>query len=433
MRQLVRTALILTALLSGGCATQPKAPVVPPPVPKPAPKPKPPSPPAPKPAPAVVCPPPTPETPPPTPAVTPNLSPADWSSLPGWQNDDLLQAWPAWLESCAALKNKPEWQAVCATSDALKPADSATVRTFFENNFALYQSRQADGSEDGLVTGYYEPLLHGSLAPSAKYPIPLYRPPANLLTIDLSSVYPQLKNMRLRGRLQGNKVVPYLDRADIDDGSNPLKGDELVWVDNPVEAFFLQIQGSGRIELPDGSMMRVGYADQNGYPYRSIGRVLAQRGELPLAQTSMQNIKKWGQRHPDKLPELLAQNPSYVFFRELPSDSSGPLGALGVPITGERSIAVDARAIPLGAPVWLDTTIPSSDEPLDRLVMAQDTGGAIRGNVRADFFWGFGNEAGNIAGRMKQTGRMWVLLPKDMTVSGELPGPSASKAKVVKK
>ena len=432
MRLLIRTALILVALISGGCATQPTAPVAPP-VAKPTPKPAPPSPPQPKPAPAVICPPPTPETPPPPPPVTPNLSPADWSSLPGWQDDNLLDAWPAWLESCAKLKTKPEWQAVCAASETLKPGDATTVRTFFESRFALYQSRQADGSENGLITGYYEPLLHGSLTPSAKYSIPLYGPPADLLAIDLSSVYPELKHMRLRGRLQGNKVVPYLARADIDDGSTPLKGNELVWVDNPVEAFFLQIQGSGRIQLPDGSMIRVGYADQNGYPYRSIGRVLAERGELPLAQTSMQNIKQWGKNHPDKLPELLAQNPSYVFFRTLPNNGSGPMGALGVPITGGRSIAVDARAIPLGAPVWLDTTVPSSDQPLDRLMMAQDTGGAIRGNVRADFFWGFGNEAGAIAGRMKQTGRMWVLLPKDMPVPAELPGPSAAKAKMVNK
>ena len=428
MRYLVRTALILAALISGGCATQPRAPVTPP-----APKPVPQTAPQPKPAPPVVCPPPAPVTPPPAPPVTPNLSPADWSSLPGWQDDNLLEAWPAWLESCAKLQTRPEWQTVCAASAVLNPTDAATVRTFFESQFALYQSRQADGSGDGLITGYYEPLLHGSLTPSAKYAIPLYGPPADLLTIDLGTVYPQLKHMRLRGRLQGNKVVPYLDRADIDDGSNPLKGNELVWVDNPVEAFFLQIQGSGRIQLPDGSMIRVGYADQNGYPYRSIGRVLAERGDLPLAQTSMQNIKAWGERNPDKLPELLAQNPSYVFFRELPNNGSGPLGALGVPITGGRSIAVDARAIPLGAPVWLDTTMPSSDQPLDRLVMAQDTGGAIRGNVRADFFWGFGNEAGAIAGRMKQSGRMWVLLPKDMPVPSELPGPLAAKAKTVNK
>ncbi|BBP03120.1 membrane protein [Sulfuriferula plumbiphila] len=363
----------------------------------------------------------------------PNLSPADWSSLPGWQDDNLLWAWPAWLQSCTVLKTRPEWQAVCAASEALKPVDAETVRAFFESRFALYQSRQPDGSEDGLITGYYEPLLHGSLTPSAKYSVPLYSPPADLLTIDLGSVYPELKNMRLRGRVQGNKVVPYLARADIDNGTHPLKGSELVWVDNPVEAFFLQIQGSGRIQLPDGSMMRVVYADQNGYPYRAIGRVLAERGELPLAQTSMQNIKAWGERNPDKLPELLAQNPSYVFFRELPNNGNGPMGALGVPITGGRSIAVDARAIPLGAPVWLATTLPASDQPLDRLVLAQDTGGAIRGNVRADFFWGFGNEAGKKAGMMKQTGRMWVLLPKDMPVPAELPGPSAAKAKMVSK
>jgi Membrane-bound lytic murein transglycosylase len=172
------------------------------------------------------------------------------------------------------------------------------------------------------------------------------------------------------------------------------------------------------VQLPDGSMMRVGYADQNGYPYRSIGRVLAERGELALNQTSMQNIKAWGSQHPDKLPELLEQNPSFVFFKELPNSDGGPLGALGVPITAGRSIAVDARAIPLGAPVWLATTEPSSNAPMNRLVLAQDTGGAIRGNVRADFFWGFGDAAGKQAGMMKQNGQMWVLLPKTMAVPG---------------
>lgn len=427
MRQHARTALLLAALFTAGCATQP-APTTVPAKPKPsaattrAPA---------KPAPCTPCAPAEPEKPP---VVTPNLSAADWPSLPGWQEDDLLAAWPAWLQSCSALKTRPEWQAACATAETLNPADAQAVRGYFESGFTLYQSRQADGGEQGLITGYYEPLLRGSRTPSAQYAVPLYRVPTDLLTVDLSSVYPDLKNMRLRGRVEGNKVVPYLARAEIDNGANPLQGSELVWVDNPVEAFFLQIQGSGRVALADGGMMRVGYADQNGYPYRSIGRVLAERGELPLAQTSMQNIKAWGSKNPHKLPELLAQNPSYVFFRELPDNGgNGPLGALGVPITGERSIAVDARAIPLGAPVWLATTIPFSDQPLNRLVMAQDTGGAIRGNVRADYFWGFGDEAGKKAGMMKQQGRMWVMLPKEMPLPTELPMPLAARAKAVKK
>lgn len=403
MTHLFRANFITLVLLLAGCASVPVPAPVPPKATVPAP---------------VLCPP-VPVTPPatvtpPVVTVTPNLQLADWSALPGWQDDDLLAAWDSWLQSCEALKSNPDWQAVCAAAVNLKPASNEAVRTFFQDWFNVYQSVQADGTTTGLMTGYYEPLLHGSTQPSAAYPIPLYAVPSDLLTVDLSSVYPELKHMRLRGRLEGNKVIPYLNRAEIDGVKKPLTGNELVWVDNPVEAFFLQIQGSGRVQLPDGSMIRVGYADQNGYPYRSIGRVLADRGELRLEQTSMQAIKAWGRKNPDKLPELLAQNPSYVFFKELPNSSGGPLGALGVPISGGRSIAVDARAIPLGAPIWLATTEPATNTAMNRLVLAQDTGGAIRGNVRADFFWGFGDAAGKQAGRMKQSGQMWVLLPKTM-------------------
>ncbi|MHB1676145.1 MAG: murein transglycosylase A [Sulfuriferula sp.] len=364
----------------------------------------------------VLCP--APPSPAPVPAitVTPNLRAADWSALPGWQDDQLLSAWDSWLQSCAVLKSQPDWQAVCAAAANLLPASDAAVRAFFQSWFSVYQSLQADGSTQGLVTGYYEPLLQGSRTPSPAYPVPLYAVPGDLLTVDLSAVYPELKHMRLRGRLSGNKVIPYLSRAEIDSAQRPLAGDELVWVDNAVEAFFLQIQGSGKIHLTDGTMMQVGYANQNGYPYRAIGRVLVERGELKLEQASMQNIKAWGRRNPQKLPELLSQNPSYVFFKELP-DTAGPIGALGVPLTGGRSIAVDSRALPLGAPVWLATMEPESNTPLNRLVLAQDTGGAIHGNVRADFYFGFGNTAGKQAGKMKQQGQMWVLLPKTMTVA----------------
>lgn len=373
-------------------------------------------------APPVLCPPPS--APPPTPVarppVTENLRPADWSALPGWQDDQLSSAWNAWLQSCNALKAKPDWQAVCAAAASLQPGDNDTVRTYFQTWFNVYQSLQTDGTTQGLVTGYYEPLLHGSRTPSPDYPVPLYRTPPDLLNIDLSSVYPELKHMRLRGRLQGNTVVPYLARTEIDDNQRPLAGNELVWVDDPVEAFFLQIQGSGRIQLNDGTRMQIGYANQNGYPYRAIGHILVQRGELKLEQASMQNIKAWGRTHLQQLPELLSQNPSYVFFKELP-DSSGPLGALGLPLTDGRSVAVDSRAVPLGAPVWLATTQPKSDKSMNLLVMAQDTGGAIHGNVRADFYFGFGDAAGKLAGKMKQQGQMWVLLPKTMAVTTPKP------------
>ena len=269
------------------------------------------------------------------------------------------------------------------------------------------------------MTGYYEPLLRGSRTPTAKFAQPVLGVPPDLLTIDLGDVLPELKNMRLRGRLVGNRVVPYYSRAEITERklSNVYPDKVLLWVDDPVELFFLQIQGSGRVKLPDGSMVRLGYADQNGHPYKAIGRVLAERGDLPIEQASMQGIQAWARANPSRLAELLNTNPSYVFFREMPrpaNTTDGPQGALGVPLTPGRSIAVDPRNVPLGAPVYLATTQPLSTKPLNRLVMAQDTGGAIRGAVRADFFWGFGADAGAQAGRMKQQGQMWVLLPTEM-------------------
>jgi membrane-bound lytic murein transglycosylase A len=269
-----------------------------------------------------------------------------------------------------------------------------------------------DGSDSGTITGYYEPLLKGSRTRSSTYRFPIYAVPDDLLTVDLGEVYPEVKNLRLRGRLDGKRVVPYFPRADIEGGRGGAAGKELLWVDDAVDLFFLQVQGSGRVALDTGETVRVGYADQNGYPYRSIGRVLVDRGELTLDQASMQGIKAWAARNPERLAELLNQNASYVFFKESPVTSDGPAGSLGVPLTAGRSLAVDTRAVPLGAPVFLATTFPNSTQPLNRLMVAQDTGGAIRGAVRADFYWGFGEEASTQAGRMRQNGRMWALLPR---------------------
>jgi membrane-bound lytic murein transglycosylase A len=335
-----------------------------------------------------------------------------WEMLPDWQTIDLQPTWAAFWQSCNALKNKPGWQTVCARASELTQADNTALHTFFEEGFTPYQVFNPDGSSQGLITGYYEPKLYGSRVKTARFRYPLYAAPDDLLVIDLSEVYPQLKDLRLRGRLQGNRVVPYYNRSEIDNGKAPLRGRELFWVDNAVDLFLLQIQGSGRIELPDGSLMKVGYAEQNGHPYNSIGKKLVQMGVFTIEESSMQNIKLWAEKHPDKLLILLEQNPSYVFFRELPPELSAPLGALGVPLTNEYSMAVDARTIPLGAPVFLSTTYPNTTVPLNRLMLAQDTGGAIKGAVRGDFFWGFGEQAGAQAGRMKQTGQMWVLFPK---------------------
>lgn len=349
---------------------------------------------------------------PPKPVAKP-LQAARWADLPGWAEDDHAAAWSAFRTSCKGLKGSrgAPWQSVCEAAGKLGQADAASARRFFEQHLSPYKVVQPDGSETGMVTGYYEPLLKGDRKRSAAAPYPILPPPEDLLTIDLGELYPQLKGMRLRGRLQGNKVVPYWSRAELTSREERLGAKALAWVEDAVELFFLQIQGSGRVQLPDGSLIRVGYADQNGHPYQAIGKVLLERGELKAGEASMQGIQAWARANPDKLQEILNANPSYVFFRTLPSNNDGPIGALGVPLTPERSIAIDPRTIPLGAPVFLATTRPLSDTPLNRLMLAQDTGGAIKGAVRADFFWGFGPAAGAQAGRMKQDGRMWVLLP----------------------
>ena len=334
-----------------------------------------------------------------------------WRDLPGWFDDDHAATWAALLRGCAVLQKFDAWQGVCTAAQRAPEPGREAARGFFETNFTPYQMLNIDGSAGGLITGYYEPLLKGSRQPSSRYRYPLYSVPDDLLVIDLSAVHPELKPLRLRGRLEGRRVVPYYNRAGIERGDAAVQGKEIAWVDDPIELFFLQIQGSGRIRMEDGSTMHVGYAEQNGFPYRSIGRWLVDNGELPLEQASMEGIKAWARRNPHRLPELLNHNERYIFFRELPDNLPGPIGALGVPLTAQRSIAIDPGFVPLGAPVYLATTWPYSARPLNRLMLAQDTGSAIRGPVRADFFWGFGAEAANYAGRMKQPLRMWVLLP----------------------
>lgn len=392
----------LVLLLVAGCSTLSPGPIVPaepttPPAPvTPAP--------APSPAPA-----PVPETPPP-PAV-PQLVPVPFTDLPGWADDDVTAAFLAFLQGCPNIKSQP-LASLCARALPLGTATAAAQREFIEAEFQPHQVVAADGKVEGLITGYYEPLLRGSRKADARYRFPVYGPPEDLILVELAELYPELKGMRLRGRLVGRKVVPYWSRADIDNDSAPLKGRELLWVDDAVELFFLQIQGSGRVRLENGDVVRIGYADQNGHPYKSIGRLLVERGELTLDKASMQGIRTWGRDNPQKLPALLAENPSYVFFRELPSGNGGPIGALGVPLTTGRSLAVDPRVVPLGMPVYIATTWPNSDLPLNRLMAAQDTGGAIKGAVRADFFWGFGDEAADLAGRMRQPLKLWVLMPR---------------------
>ena len=353
----------------------------------------------------------TPDTKIPTPPSAP-LVPVSFGEIEGWLEDEHSKVLGAFEKSCISLRWEPHWSEICSDVKDLDGRPETEVRAFFEERFTPYELRDPDGDTVGLATGYYVPDLKGSRQQSWEYPYPLYRRPDDLLVIDLSDAYPELGKYRLRGRLEGDRVIPYWDREAIDGELNPLEGNELFWVADPVELFFLHIQGSGRIIFEDGSRSMVNYAGQNGHPYRSISNWLIKKDIMTRDEMSMENIKTWARDNPSQVDELLNNNPSYIFFSPAPGDPETPPGALGVPLTPERSVAVDRRYTPLGAPVFISTTWPNTDQPLNRLMMAQDTGGAIKGPVRADFFWGMGDEAGNQAGKMKQALRMWVLLPK---------------------
>ena len=355
---------------------------------------------------------------------------ANWSELPGWSDDDLKNVWTTFLRNCQGLMRPTStnlagptratpraWQPVCAaaTDRARAPAanDPQAVRRFLQTWLSPWRLQGPDGKPaSNIVTGYYEPLVLGSRTRTGAYQWPLYTVPADLLTIDLGRVYPELAGKRVRGTLEGKRVVPYESRAAIEtSGRRP---PAIVYVNDPVDNFFLQVQGSGRVQLPDGKTIRVAYADHNGHPYVSIGKWLADKGEMPIAQTSMQNIRAWAKRNPNRTQEMLNANPATVFFAEeaITDPEIGPKGAYGIPLMAQRSIAVDTNFVPLGTPVFLSTTMPASNTALNRLVFAQDTGTAIRGAARTDFYWGFGAAAGELAGRMKQNGQMWVLWPK---------------------
>jgi len=336
-----------------------------------------------------------------------------WSQLPGWTEDRHAEAWPALLAGCQRLQKRPDWTTICEDAALFPDPDDETARAFFETRFEARPLTNGNGEPDGLITGYYEPLLRGSRTRTRQYRYPIYRPPDDLLIVDLGELYPELAGKRLRGRLVGRRVVPYFSREQINNGRSPIKGNELLWVDDPVGLFFLQIQGSGRVRLPGGRIVFVGYADQNGHPYQSIGRRLIEMGALKREDVSLDSIRAWLASNPDQATELLNSNPSYVFFTIRDNGQAGPLGSLNVPLTPERSVAIDPSYIPLGLPLWVDTRRPDGSEaPYRRLMFAQDTGGAIKGVVRADLFFGFGPEAEQLAGNMKAPGRLFVLTPR---------------------
>jgi membrane-bound lytic murein transglycosylase A len=320
-----------------------------------------------------------------------------WQDLPGWQEDDLTQVWPAWLKSCDALRKRNSdinWRQVCSQANGVSGKDSQVIRQYFETNFQVYEVRNSTtGNDSGLITGYYEPVMNGSQTRIPNYTVPLYGLP---------------------NAWKVSKPNPAPTRAELM-GSGVLKGSELAWVQDPVAAAFMQIQGSGKIRLEDGRVLRLGYAGTNDQPFKSFAQWLLDRKEITRGDASMQGISAWAKRNPGRIEEMLNANPRFVFFKELPSNVSadlGPNGALGVPLTAERSIAIDLKAMPLGAPVFLSTSKPLTTQTLQKLVIAQDTGKAIVGGVRADYYWGSGDSAGELAGRMKQDGKMWLLLPR---------------------
>jgi membrane-bound lytic murein transglycosylase A len=345
---------------------------------------------------------------------------AAWQDLPGWSTDDLGAAWPALLASCRSPRMAPAWAAFCGAAQAIPAADVAAQRALIESRLrpwritTVSQDGRHERSDQGIVTGYYEPVVNGSRTRGGVYQTPLYRVPDDLVTVELGDLYPELKGERVRGRLQGRRVTPYPDRAGLADGKL-LAGKEIVWLDSAADAFFLQIQGSGRVRLPDGSMLRLSFADVNGQPYRSIGRYLIDKGEMTLEQVAMPSLKQWLAEHPERQAEVFNANPSVVFFKDevLGDPAIGPRGALNIPLTAGRSMAIDPRQLPLGAPFYLATTHPLTHQPLARLMLGQDTGGAIRGALRADFFWGLGTEAGEAAGAMREQGSFWLLWPAD--------------------
>ncbi|WP_417320820.1 murein transglycosylase A [Emcibacter sp.] len=361
------------------------------------------------------------------------------SALPGWSGDDLSPALDALEKTCEKWAELPaeyivsqspvemtvaDWITPC---EELAEAEALSSRDYFEKRFKAVKLTGPEGgeAEKGLFTGYFSPEYEGSLTASEDYDVPLYTVPDDLQVLDLGDFDPELRGRKLFGEVSDGRFVPYKDRRQIESGSLENRGLELVWLKRPEDAFFLHIQGSGVIRLENGDRIRVGYAAKNGRPYRAVGRFLIEEGEISREEMSMQAIRRWMVENPDRARELMWRNPSFIFFRHM--DSDGPVGSLGVTLTAGRSLAVDPAKMPMGIPVWLDLQPENAENgqaPLQRLMVTQDTGSAIRGRVRGDVFWGIGDEAGRIAGRMKETGTYYLLLPEKVVTRMEQSGES---------
>ena len=354
----------------------------------------------------------------------------DLAGLPSWNSDRVSEALPALKRSCGKLRRQSDtdsiapaeiggtvaaWRGACdALSRLSDGSGDGAVRDFLSTWFDAYEVQA--GKSDGLFTGYYEPELNGSLERRAGFETPLLAKPSDLVLVNLGDWRTGLRGERIAGRLRSGRLIPYESRSEIESGALGNNAETLVWLDDPIDAFFLHIQGSGRIRLDDGRVLRVGYDGHNGHIYYPIGRYLVDSGEIEREAVSLQTIRAWLHGHPDQMRGVMDRNPSYIFFRTINGD--GPIGAQGVALTAGRSLAVDRRYIPLGAPVWLDVDYPDeSGRPLQRLVVAQDTGGAIKGGVRGDVFWGHGPTAAEKAGPMAASGRYYVLLPNNLDIA----------------
>lgn len=323
---------------------------------------------------------------------------SSFGELPNWEHEDHKAALDSFLKSCETSKTKKLYERTCESARICENA-----KLFFETNFTPYK---VVSEKNGLLTGYYEPLLRGSRTKKEPFVYPIYETPKDLVSVDLDEVYPELKGYRLRGRLQGDRLVPYYDRHDA--LSQTLESDVICYTDSKIDLFFLEVQGSGRVSLESGETLYVGYDNQNGHKYESIGKYLIQKGEIEAKDVSLQSIKAWLQENPARVDEVLNYNRSMVFFREKNAPATG---AMGIELTPKRSVAVDKRYIPLGSLLYMDAKTHAGD--MNAIVMAHDTGSAIKGSARADLFTGYGDEAMELAGRLKAPLSLWMLLPRE--------------------